>query len=58
MFDLVRQLRQPRAAFHLAPCCGANDLIRLHRPPLLRWLFPMRQLYRCPHCGSKVFYKR
>ena len=32
MFEIVRQLRQPRAAFRLAPCCGANDLIR---PPLL-----------------------
>ena len=56
--ELVRERRPSWPAFRLAPCCGANDLIRLHRPPLVRWLFPMKQLYLCPHCGSRVFYKR
>lgn len=53
---LLRRTSQP--AFRLKPCCGAKDLVRVHRPLLLRLLAPARQLYVCPHCGAKVFYKR
>lgn len=43
----------------LSPCeCGPRDLVRLRRPEWLRWLVPSRRLYRCPHCGSTVFYGR
>lgn len=43
----------------LSPCdCGPRDLVRLRRPEWLRWLFPTRRLYRCPHCGTTVFYGR
>ena len=43
----------------LSPCpCGPRDLVRLRRTQWLRWLFPRRRLYQCPHCASIVFYGR
>ena len=46
-------------ALRLSPCaCGPRDLVRLRRPEWLRRLVPSRRLYRCPHCGTTVFYGR
>lgn len=46
-------------ALRFDPCdCGPRDLVRLRRPEWLRRLVPSRRLYRCPHCGSTVFYGR
>jgi hypothetical protein len=45
--------------FRLGPCgCNALGFLRLHRPAWLRRLFPTRQLFQCPHCGARLFYRR
>jgi hypothetical protein len=45
--------------FRFTPCaCGVRDLVRLRRPAWMRWLFPRKRLYRCPHCGAAMFYGR
>jgi hypothetical protein len=53
------RLRSLWRALRFSPCaCGPRDLVRLRRNKWLRWLLPRRRLYRCPHCGSIVFYGR
>lgn len=43
----------------LGPCgCDALDYLRVHRPAWMRRLFPTRQLFRCPNCGARLFYRR
>jgi hypothetical protein len=45
--------------FRFTPCaCGTGDLVRLRRALWMRWLFPRKRLYQCPHCGIAVFYGR
>ena len=52
---------RPTARRHLwqllrfSPCaCGPRDLVRQRRPAWMRWLFPRKRLYHCPHCGASA----